>query len=328
MIPLLYNLSLVNYSLEALDISSIPESKVQNCKEVNKKIEEVGQKVRELLKIEAPTKGTGERVLKLFTEKFENLNLPDQYRILTSMPSEESREYLENTFGISERQARRAKQLQTEHGILSTPNPKPGKRIPEDTIEIVQKFYEKDTISRQMPGKRDCVSMVLNGKKEKVQERQILCTIYEAYLKFKEDFPGLKIGFSKFAEARQKNVVLPGSTGTHVVCVCTHHQNPKLMIANSQIESKIEFKQLIGEDYSGIVSYKHLLAKLMCNPPTQAGMNIILLKCSKNNIVLNRYITLNFTTKILLDVHKFFIFTPVLRLAGFGNASCVRSHRV
>ena len=66
----------------------------------------------------------------------------------------------------------------------------------------------------------------------------ILCTEHEAFLLFKDENPGLKVGFAKFAEFRPKNVVLPGAAGTHIVCVCTYHQNPKLMLANSQISSK------------------------------------------------------------------------------------------
>ena len=81
-----------------------------------------------------------------------------------------------------------------------------------------------------MGGKKDCVSMLVAGVKQKVQKRMILCTEYEAYLKFKEENPDIKVGSSKFAEHRPQNVVLPGSAGTHVVCVCTYHQNPKLMI--------------------------------------------------------------------------------------------------
>ena len=121
-----------------------------------------------------------------------------------------------------------------------------------------------------MPGKRDCVSMTVNGVKGRVQKRQILCTIFEAYLHFKDENPMVKIGFSKFAEVRQKNIVLPGATGTHIVCVCTYHQNPKLMIANSGIETKQEFKIIVGEGYTGPLKYQHLLAKLMCNPATQS----------------------------------------------------------
>ena len=122
-----------------------------------------------------------------------------------------------------------------------------------------------------MAGKKDCVSMKVHGEKKCVQKRRILTTVREAYTLFKEKYPDVKIGFSKFAEARPKNVVLPGSSGTHTVCVCVHHQNPKLMIEHSQIKSKIEFKALLGSEidskYLGEIKYQHLLTKLMCNPP-------------------------------------------------------------
>ena len=114
--------------------------------------------------------------------------------------------------------------------------------------------------------------MMVYGVKKKVQKKQIMCTVYEAYLLVKELNHLVKIGFSKFAEARPKNVVLPGASGTHNVYVCTYHQNPKLMIANSGIASRKEFKKLVGGDeedpYGGEVKYHHLIAKMMCNPPT------------------------------------------------------------
>ena len=72
-----------------------------------------------------------------------------------------------------------------------------------------------------MAGKKDCVSMKVHGEKKCVQKRRILTTVREAYTLFKEKYPDVKIGFSKFAEARPKNVVLPGSSGTHTVCLCS-----------------------------------------------------------------------------------------------------------
>ena len=49
-------------------------------------------------------------------------------------------------------------------------------------------------------------------------------------------------------------------------------QNPKLMIDHSQIKTKPIFKQLMGSEeansYTGEVKYQHLLARLMCNPPS------------------------------------------------------------
>ena len=105
-----------------------------------------------------------------------------------------------------------------------------------------------------------------------MQKRQILCTIYEAFLLFEDENPNIKIGFSKFSEARPMNIVLPGATGTHVVCVCSYHQNPKLMIAHSQIATRKEFKTILGRThddlYYGEIKHQHLVAQLMCNPPT------------------------------------------------------------
>ena len=51
------------------------------------------------------------------------------------------------------------------------------------------------------------------------------------YVQFKECHPLLKIDISKFCELRPKWCVTVGARGSHSVCVCTIHQNPKLMLA-------------------------------------------------------------------------------------------------
>ena len=53
------------------------------------------------------------------------------------------------------------------------------------------------------------------------------------------------MGFSKFAELRPKWCVLAGSTGTHSVCVCSIHQNAKLLV--SAIDWEITYKDLMGK---------------------------------------------------------------------------------
>ena len=75
------------------------------------------------------------------------------------------------------------------------------------------------------------------------------------YREFKERFPDRKIGFSKFAELRPKHCVLAGASGTHSVCVCTIHQNVKLM----SLVQEMQIPEL--------PMYHHCLAKIMCNPP-------------------------------------------------------------
>lgn len=266
------NLDTVNDVLEKLEISKISKKAVADKKVIEKKIDEVGDAIRRKLKTDQ-TLSVGDIVMNQMKEEFNTMDKNNQYRVLTAMPRESSLEFLKNTFGVTESQAKRAKKIQAEQGILSTPNPKPGRRLPEETIVNVKKFYESDEVSRQMPGRKDSVSMLVNGAKQQVQKRLILLTEYEAFLLFKEKNPDVKLGFSKFAEARPKNIVLPGSAGTHVVCVCTYHQNPKLMISNSQISSKKEFKKIVGEIvgdcYEGEIKYQHLVAQILCSPPRE-----------------------------------------------------------
>ena len=65
--------------------------------------------------------------------------------------------------------------------------------------------------------------------------RLILCSLEELCVIFKESFPERKLGFSMFAILRPMLYIPVGPIGTHSVCVCTIHQNVKLMLdaANS-----------------------------------------------------------------------------------------------
>ena len=53
------------------------------------------------------------------------------------------------------------------------------------------------------------------------------------------------LGFWKFASLRPPFCILPTAAGTHNVCVCVHHQNPKLMV---------QALDLPGEDYKSLMN--------------------------------------------------------------------------
>ena len=124
---------------------------------------------------------------------------------------------------------RKAKALVAENGILATPNPKSGRSLPQETQRLVISFYEDDDNSRMMPGKKDCVSVRKSKGRVTIQKRLVLSNLRELYRNFKDKHPDFKVGFSKFAELRPPNCVLTGASGTHSVCVCTFHQNVKLL---------------------------------------------------------------------------------------------------
>jgi hypothetical protein len=54
---------------------------------------------------------------------------------------------------------RKAKQLVMDQGIMSLPNPKPGKTLNEVTVEVVKIFYNSDEVSRVKRGKKDYISV-------------------------------------------------------------------------------------------------------------------------------------------------------------------------
>ena len=198
-------------------------------------------------------------------------------QVLTVLPKSWTARKLADEFGVSYYMARAAKKLAETKGVLATPNPKPGKTLDGNVIEKVKQFYSDDQISRTLPGKKDYVNVREDGLKVPKQKRLLLCNLREAYLLFKEKYPELKIGVSKFAQLRPKETVFPGSGGTHSVCVCTIHQNFKLMFLGANLNSIEEFQKLIPTVETGCMthplSYKHLIALTMCNP-SQPSCNL------------------------------------------------------
>ena len=167
-------------------------------------------------------------------------------------------------FGVTNHMARMAKKLQNEEGALTYPKPKPGKVLSEEKIKLIEEFFSRDDISRQMPGKKDCISIRVNGEKKLLQKRLILFSLREAYALFKTSGANFTVSFSKFCTLRPRYVILPGAPGTHCTCVCTYHQNVSLMLENSGLSTSNIF-----ETANGSICYKHFLAETMCNPPRE-----------------------------------------------------------
>ncbi len=125
---------------------------------------------------------------------------------------------------------KKSRAVKKKNGILGLCDRKQGKALANELKEEILQFYESDENSRMCPGKKDTVSIRnKDGDKIKHQKRLVLSNLCELYATWKEANPYKKVGFSTFAAQRPKYCVLAGSTGTHAVCVCKYHQNPKLM---------------------------------------------------------------------------------------------------
>ena len=76
---------------------------------------------------------------------------------------------------------KQARKLKFGSGILAESPTNPGRSINDNTIEIVQKYYENDEISRMLPGKNDLVSMKAGNVRVHRQKRLILMNLNELY---------------------------------------------------------------------------------------------------------------------------------------------------
>ena len=244
-----------------LEIGQTPIAVNAAPKRLEHKMSVLTEAVKELV-LDLPEKTSGkaddsEMILQL-NEKFRVTTKSEQVQILTVLPKSWTKKRIQAEFGVSDYMARKSKQLVR---ILSTPDPKPGPCLPTNTVQLDTDFYESDEISRIMPGRKDFVSGRKDGKRVHIQKRLVLSNLKEVFRAFKDINPDLKIGFSKFAELRPPQCVLAGASGTHSVCVCTIHQNVKLMFSGAGISEMIDSESVF------LQSYHHCLARIMCNLP-------------------------------------------------------------
>ena len=182
-------------------------------------------------------------------QKFKVSCKDDKIKIISLLPRSWPKKKVIEEFGASEYMVKLTRQLVKEQGILPHLSKRQGNQISEVVINCVKEFYQDDENSRLCPGKKECVSVVINNVKVQKQKRLILLSLNELYSIYKQKYPDHKIGRSVFCALRPKWCVLPGSSGTHSVCVCKHHQNPKLMIEGAKLNA----------------NYKDLIAFMVCD---------------------------------------------------------------
>ena len=141
-----------------------------------------------------------ERLHDAMREKLKIASSLEKIQILTLIPNKWSQKYASKQFDMSEYLIWTAHELNKVGGILAKPAPKKGKTFPQETLDLVQSFYEDDEYSQQVPGKKDYVSIGWNVQKQK---RLVSCNLSELYSAFRDKHPNIKLGLSKFCTARQ-----------------------------------------------------------------------------------------------------------------------------
>ena len=250
------SIEVVNQCLIDLGETPVTKRKLQSKKYSEIKLEVLTTKFSNIVLGEQRNEC---EILQQLKEKFHTTSQNSvRVQILTILPKSWSIQKIQTEFEASNFMARKAKQRVKDKGILSSPDLQPCHHVSKDALAEVARFYESDEHSRCMPGKKDFVSVQSYHGRIHVQKCLILCNLKELYQHFKTKYPQHHIGFSKFAELRRKHCILAGASGTHSVCVCTIHQNVKLMVLGARLN------ELTSTDLS---TYHHCLAKIICNPP-------------------------------------------------------------
>ena len=99
------------------------------------------------------------------------------------------------------------------------------------------------------PGKKEFVSIKINGKREHIQKRLLLLNLKELHVEFTKKY-GQVIGLSKFCELCPKWCIpVGGASGLHSVCVCEYHQNLKLMCSKVPVIENYNdlLKKIVGK---------------------------------------------------------------------------------
>ena len=108
--------------------------------------------------------------------------------------------------------------LKNEKGLLPKVESRRGKVLPEEIRDRAINFYQSEEFSRMCPGKKEFVSVKIDGVKQHMQKHLLLIDLKEPHLEFKKA-TDIKIGFSKFCELQPKWCILVGNVSGAIQCV-------------------------------------------------------------------------------------------------------------
>lgn len=241
---------------------SLQKRKVYGSNKVAKLAAVVSRKISTVLQVDVtlPTQSVDvsqpalkseyyQKLMEDLKHKFESCtSKAERIQILTLAPDSWTTSETKSFFCTTRHAVLTAHSLKASKGILSKPSSKQGNRLKEVVREVIS-FYEDPSVSRCCSGAKQTVSIRTDEGKQLKPKHLMLVALKEAYQMFRNALPHLKIGLSSFASLRPKWCVLPGASGSHNVCICTYHQNTKLMI-----------------DAAGIPkSYKDLFQIMVCS---------------------------------------------------------------
>ena len=170
------SLEKVNHALSALDMSPIKRSHLTSGVGMAAKLSKICDGIKTELNVEelCPKTSDSTSLLESMKNQFNRaLDRCEKYKILTSLPEDWTEYRISKEFGCSNTMARDALQLRSMYGPGSTPGLKAGHRIPHEVASKVIEFYTAQDVSREMPGKKDCIT-VREGRTKTIKQKRLL----------------------------------------------------------------------------------------------------------------------------------------------------------
>lgn len=204
-----------------------------------------------------------ESMLQGIKDKFRSLKISDplRLRILTVAPDSWSVKKISEEFGCSWQLANKSRDLKKSNGVLGNTIAKIGKPLSNDIVQIIIEFYESN--SRIMASVKDCKSVKGDDGRILIQKRLLLLDLKGLYELYVQTYKAAAVSFSKFAQLRPKYCILAGASGTHCVCVCTIHENCKLML------DAVDVEKITADTEFPISNYRDCLINITCRKPTE-----------------------------------------------------------
>lgn len=293
------NIDIFNQAMSAILTSPIDKKKICSQSYTKKKCEEVVQNIRRNIFGLNPEVSCNEEKVKHYDEIIDQLKEKysaqsttqhERLQLLTILPKSWTIQKIIDTFNTTKHMATQAKKISDERGVLATQNSsRVSIGLKDETKELVAQFFESEDISRAMPGKRDCITLKIDGKRQAVQKRLMMYTLRETYNQFLKDYNEAEIGFSTFAKLRPKYCKLLTSAGTHNVCVCTIHENVNLIFHSLK---KLNFQ----------LDLETLTKNLRCNNETK---DCYLRRCDncKDSFACYQLISNEFEDKCITEIN-------------------------
>ena len=204
-----------------------------------------------------------ESMLQGLKDTFSSLKISDplRLRILTITSDLWSIKKISEEFGSSWQFASKSRDLKNSNGILGDTIAKTGKPLSKDIANTIIDFYKKN--SKIMSSVKDVKSVKGDDGRVLIQRRLLLLDLKGLYEVYKETYKAAAVSFSKFAQLRPKYCILARGSGTHCVCVCTIHENCKLIL------DAIDLEKITADSKFPMSNYKDCLTQITCKNPTE-----------------------------------------------------------